>query len=195
MNFKLQDYHEGFFHPTHIKISSVILLFWTEIFHNAHLIICILFEKFGGDPMKRTVNNQLQVQICYAFLLNNIFYTPVYIWRIFIGSIHPLFASVASYIYQIYLSWILLAFTEMSVIKTFTLLKWSFVCGMDELFMGQFLWISNLLYIFLSQTGRYLQGNMHMALDFQLLTGKGLFINYVRMTFLTHPLTLVCKLW
>ena len=123
LNFKLQDYHEGFFHPSHIKISSVILLFWTEIFHNAHLILCILFEKFGGDPMKRTVNNQLQVQICYAFLLNNILYTPVYIWRIFIGSIHPLFASVASYIYQIYLSWILLAFTEMSVITTFTLLK------------------------------------------------------------------------
>ena len=123
MHFKLQDYHEGFFHPSHIKIFSVILFFWTEIFHNAHLILCILFEKFGGDPMKRTVNNQLQVQICYAFLLNNIFYTPVYIWRIFIGSIHPLFASVASYIYQIYLSWILLAFTEMSVITTFTLLK------------------------------------------------------------------------
>ena len=55
--------------------------------------------------------------------MNNIIYSPVYIWRIFVGSINPLIALFASYIYQIYLSWILLAFTEMSVIKTFMLLK------------------------------------------------------------------------
>ena len=57
------------------------------IFHNAFVILCILFEKFGGDPMKRTINNQLQAQICYAFLLNNVFHTPLHIWRIFVGSI------------------------------------------------------------------------------------------------------------
>ena len=40
------------------------------------------------------------------------------------------------------------------------------------MFMGQFFWISNILYIFLSQTGRYILGNMHKSLDFQLLTGN-----------------------
>ena len=63
------------------------------------------------------------LQICYAFLLNNIFYSPVYIWRIFVGLINPLLASFTSYIYQIYLSWILLVLTEIAAIKTFMLFK------------------------------------------------------------------------
>ena len=51
-------------------------------------------------------------------------------------------------------------------------LKWSLVCGMDEIFMGQFFGIFNFLFIFLLQTGRFLLGSMHVALDFQILTGN-----------------------
>ena len=55
-------------------------------------------------------------------------------------------------------------------------LKWSLVCGMNEIFMGQFFVIFNFLFIFLLQTGRFLLGSMHVALDFQILTG-----NYLRL--------------
>ena len=55
-------------------------------------------------------------------------------------------------------------------------LKWSLVCGMNEIFMGQFFGIFNFLFIFLLQTGRFLLGSMHVALDFQILTG-----NYLRL--------------
>ena len=47
---------------------------------------------------------------------------------------------------------------------------------MDEIFMGQFFGIFNFLFIFLLQTGRFLLGSMHVALDFQILTG-----NYLRL--------------
>ena len=47
---------------------------------------------------------------------------------------------------------------------------------MNEIFMGQFFVIFNFLFIFLLQTGRFLLGSMHVALDFQILTG-----NYLRL--------------
>ena len=51
-------------------------------------------------------------------------------------------------------------------------LKWSLVCGMDEIFMGQFFVIFNFLFLIFTHTGRFLLGSMHVALDFQILTGN-----------------------
>ena len=45
--------------------------------------------------------------------------------------------------------------------------------------MGQFLGIFNFLVIFLTQTGRYLLGSMHNALDFQILTGNDKFMQCI----------------
>ena len=61
-------------------------------------------------------------------------------------------------------------------------LKWSLVCGMNEIFMGQFFVIFNFLFIFLLQTGRFLLGSMHVALDFQILTG-----DYLRLIHFIIP--------
>ena len=42
--------------------------------------------------------------------------------------------------------------------------------------MGQFFVIFNFLFLIFTHTGRFLLGSMHVALDFQILTG-----NYLRL--------------
>ena len=83
MNFKIlfQDYFEGLFEPIYIKITALILIVWSETFYNIFGLLTLQFEKYGGDPLKRSLYNQLFSQNLYAQISKNIFVFPVYIWR------------------------------------------------------------------------------------------------------------------
>ena len=47
-----------------------------------------MFEKYGGDPLKRSLKNQLITQFGYAMMLNNTICTPCLTWRILFGPVH-----------------------------------------------------------------------------------------------------------
>ena len=66
------------------------LLFFGVIFYNTILsFLLIHFEKFGNDPMKRSVTNLITSQIHYIALLSNMFFVPFLTWRVIIGPIQP----------------------------------------------------------------------------------------------------------
>jgi hypothetical protein len=47
-----------------------------------------MFEKYGGDPLKRSLKNQLISQFGYAMILNNTICTSSLTWRIILGPVH-----------------------------------------------------------------------------------------------------------
>ena len=56
--FKVDDF-EGHFASTRIKIICFILFLLCETFSNIYCMLFIMFEKYGGDPLKRSVTNQV----------------------------------------------------------------------------------------------------------------------------------------
>ena len=107
-----------------------------------------------GDPLKRSINNQLSTHLSFVMILHNIICSSLFTWRNIFGAIHPSLAVFETYLANIWGNWCLLLLTEMSVIKAFLTFKWSWIVGVDEQFAGTFLIFLNLGYILISQTAR-----------------------------------------
>ena len=58
-------------------------------FTNAYCGFVCMFEKYGGDPMKRSMKNQLMIQIWYNGVISNNICTPLLTWRILFGTLNP----------------------------------------------------------------------------------------------------------
>ena len=58
VQYKVDDF-EGHFASSRIKIICFILFILCETFSNVYCILFIMFEKYGGDPLKRSVTNQV----------------------------------------------------------------------------------------------------------------------------------------
>ena len=71
----------------------------------------------GGDPMKRSVNNQVTTQGALAVIMSNTFFEPLFTWRILIGPITPRLSIFASVVNNIFTNWILVCFTQMVMFK------------------------------------------------------------------------------
>ena len=56
--YKVDDF-EDHFASARIKIICFMLFFLCETFSNVYYILFIMFEKYGGDPLKRSVTNQV----------------------------------------------------------------------------------------------------------------------------------------
>ena len=99
----------------------------------------IQFENFGGDPMKRSLNNQIVSQVMLSGLLDNVVCMPVLTWRIVSGSpLHSAIAAFTTFVYQFYRAWIVLTFLELAVFKTLMINKFSRVAGIDDILVGRF---------------------------------------------------------
>ena len=57
-------------------------------------LILLMFEKFGGDPLKRSVQNQLASQVIMAGALGNTFYFPILTFRTLYGPLHHYVAII-----------------------------------------------------------------------------------------------------
>ena len=64
-----------------LQIISGILFLFCETFFNIFAILSVMFERYGSDWMKRSINNQLVSQLMIAMVLNNILVTPCFMWR------------------------------------------------------------------------------------------------------------------
>ena len=71
----------------------------------------------GGDPMKRSVNNQITTQTALACLMSNTFFHPLFTWRIIIGPITPWLSIFASVVDNIFKNWMGVCFTQMAIFK------------------------------------------------------------------------------
>ena len=82
-NYLVQEYEE--IHWT----EWILGLFWLlaiEILGNVCLFATIVYERFGMDPQKRTVINQLLSQCCWIVMFHNITTFPALIFRRLLGE-------------------------------------------------------------------------------------------------------------
>ena len=154
-----------------LKTSSGILCFLLITFTNAFNILVSMFEKHGGDPLKRSLINQLVVQIGYCMVINNTICTPLLTWRIFFGPIYVGIAAFNSFCKNICMVWIMTCLTEVFIVKVLMLYKFSYMAGVDDTFLSRFLFLENLGFIFLSQLSRFYLGSMYESAEFQILSG------------------------
>ena len=60
-----------------IIMFYVFLFLIVEILGNFLLLSMITYEKYGMDPQKRNVTNQLLTSICVSFLIHNVIAMPI----------------------------------------------------------------------------------------------------------------------
>ena len=72
-----------------LKIVVGILLFLVIFFHSTLCLWFLRFEKYGNDPMKRSVANLIVSQIGYVGALSNVVFLPFLTWRVIFGPIQP----------------------------------------------------------------------------------------------------------
>ena len=83
VNFNLErqledvDDFEELFDSLSIKIASGIICFALLTFTNTFSILVSIFEKYGGDPLKRSLKNQLISQLGYSMIINNTLCNPI----------------------------------------------------------------------------------------------------------------------
>ena len=77
------------FTSLYLKFFTGILFFGVIFFNTIVSLFLAQFEKYGNDPMKRSVTNLITSQIYYIEILSNIFFSPFLTWRVIIGPIQP----------------------------------------------------------------------------------------------------------
>ena len=77
--------------------------------------------------MKRSLDNQLLTQATYASLLNNIFFMPLFAWRVMLGPLNPILSLFGAIIDNVYKTWIGLCFTQIAVFKVENILFLEFL--------------------------------------------------------------------
>ena len=149
------DDFKDIFNPMAIRI--VYISFWMiyATLSNAFFAGLILYEKYGEDIMKRSINNQLWSQVAMAMILYNCVCGAIFSLRFIFGPLNFAVAAFASCIANIWMSWELLVLAEISVIKALLISKFSLIVGIDENFAGSFLLKFNLGYILISHTARF----------------------------------------
>ena len=191
----IDDFKE-IFNPFGIRIIYFSLWMIYVTLSNAFFALVILYEKYGEDIMKRSINNQLWSQVALAMILQNFVSSTIFLVRFLFGPLHFGVALFEVCVVNVYISWIYLALAEISVIKALLIFKFSWIVGIDENFTGRFLLKFNLGYSLISQTARlvhklysntffiklifpqnflfnsrYFLGSFFDAVHFQLLTG------------------------
>ena len=151
----LLDDFKDIFNPIGIRV--IFFSLWTiyVTLSNAFYALWILYEKYGEDIMKRSINNQLVSQVGLAMILFNCVSSTIFLFRFIFGPLNFGVAVFETWIGNIYLSWTLLVLAEISVMKALLIHKFSWIVGIDENFAGTFLLKFNLGYCLISQTARF----------------------------------------
>ena len=80
-NSQLEDDFGELFDNISIKITFVIFCFALLTFTNTFNILLSIFEKYGGDPLKRSLKNQLISQLGFSMIMNNTLCNPILTYR------------------------------------------------------------------------------------------------------------------
>ena len=76
-NWKNKLCFQEFFDSLIIKIFSCLICTLIITFENAYCVFVCMFEKYGGDPLKRSMKNQVVIQIWYTGIISNNICTPL----------------------------------------------------------------------------------------------------------------------
>ena len=150
----IDDFAE-IFNPLGIRIIYFLLWIIYMTLSNAFYALLILYEKYGEDTMKRSINNRLWSQVGLAMILHNCVCNTIFILRFIFGPLCFGIAVLESWVGNIFISWVLLVLAEVSVMNALLIYKFSWIVGIDENFAGKFLLKFNLGYCLISQSARF----------------------------------------
>ena len=151
---EISDDFERIFDSLWIKILGCVICLLMVTFNNACCILVCLFEKYGGDPMKRSLKNQIMVQIWYTGIVSNNICSPLITWRLIFGPLNPHIAAIQCVFANFYRSWMFLSWTETIIIKALQLCKFSYMNGVNEDFMARFFLVGNIGLLLLCHISR-----------------------------------------
>ena len=144
-------HYEQFLTKVHIGknwiewIWGVFWLLCLEIIGNGCLFATFAYERFGMDPQKRTVINQLLSQCCWTIMIFNITSFPVIIFRRLLG---PLNSKIAAWFFlngRIFISMISLLLSELMILKSLYICKWSIMAMKDDNLISKIIFRINIL--------------------------------------------------
>ena len=151
---KLDDFRE-IFDPIGTRIIYIVFWIIYVTLTNAFFILTVLYEKYGADIMKRSIDNRLLAQALLVMIFYNSVCSTIFLMRFIFGPLPFWVAAFESYVANCWISWELLLLTEISVVKALLIYKLTWVWGINENFAGRFLLRFNLGYILISHTGRF----------------------------------------
>ena len=126
-------------------IWGILWLLCIEIIGNGCLFATFAYERFGMDPQKRTVINQLLSQCCWTIMIFNITSFPVIIFRRLLG---PLNSKIAAWFLlngRIFVSMISLLLSELMILKSLYICKWSIMAMKDDNLISKIILRINIL--------------------------------------------------
>ena len=150
----LDDFKE-IFNPIGIRITYFSLWMIYMTLSNGFYALVILYEKYGEDIMKRSINNQLWSQAGLTMILHNCVCSTFFMLRFMFGPLHFGVAVFETCIKNVLNSWIYLVLAEISVMKALLIYKFSWIVGIDENFAGRFLLKFNIGYSVIFHTARF----------------------------------------
>ena len=180
----IDDFRE-IFNPMAIIIVYFSLWIIYVTLSNAFYALLILYEKYGEDIMKRSINNQLVSQLGLAMILHNCIFSTIFLLRFIFGPLYFGIVVFEVFIANMYVSWVLLVLTEISVVKALSICKFSWIVGIDENFAGRFLLTFSLGYCFVSQTARFVHKFYSITFFLNLFFSNKTFFK-ISDTFLDH---------
>ena len=116
----------------------------------------ILFDKYGNDPMKRSLYNQINGQLPYPTILSSVICTPAWTWRIYIGPLNTFMADVTIFIHNSCIIWTLLGLSEAILVRTFQLVKFKYVSAINDDFFARLVFRINACFAFGAHLGKIL---------------------------------------
>ncbi len=109
------------------------------------------FERYGGDPQKRTILNQLFGQLTFYILLCNLASLSTFIIRLIVGTVPIVMAELTFFIAKSALATAcLFTLIQMVFIRCMSIFVWKRLPPMNDNFFGRFFLVLNLGLSFLS---------------------------------------------
>ena len=153
------------------KIVTLVLAFSRLTIGLAFYSALIHYEKYGGDPMKRSVNNRIIAQMCQGVLLNSFITEFTTIWMAYFGPISPFFARIFLLNVGIFANILNLGFAEITLWKNFLVFKVFLAAGINDDFVSNFITKWNWFFSIVSQLSLFYLDAQHPKV-FEFLTGK-----------------------
>ncbi len=130
------------------------------------------YERYGGDPQKRTILNQLFGQMALIILLCNLASLSTLLVRLISGPVQVIVAEVGFFIARAGFSTAcLLTLNEMAMLRLMSIFMWKRLPPISDNFFGRFLWTLNLALSFTSAVGARMGSSDDTEMYF-ILTGQ-----------------------
>ncbi len=143
-----------------LQIFLCVLL---ETLGNGLLYAIIFYEKYGMDPQKRTLSNQLFSLLCGAFIFMNLFGIPLLLTRkmtLIPTKTHQVKIAAVLVLNGV-IFFMCVTILEMLLSSLLQLTHFSRMAGIDEYFFTTWLLFVNVLLSILHTAARYLSGEIH----------------------------------